>query len=276
MNSLATSDFEQTSTTADRWALKLRKWYLDGVTLAGDVCIGYQAQLSAGPLATGYRGLLLRNAQGLVEDKSGWGRGEAPALQASGDWHWSEWMKGHWRPQGAGMASVLWNGPGVRIHWNCVAPSCLARVQSVCSGESVDWAMMGYVECLELSLSTLTLPFRSLHWGRALVGGHSVVWINWDEGKTLCRVWFDGVLVEAHLEGQGPQRIVGVNWSIELQQHAVLRDRELGMALPDVIRRQAGALANSHEAKWLGQACLRGMGSSPSIGWAIFERVVWQ
>ena len=276
MNLLATCDFDPTSSNVDRWALRLNKWYLDGVTQAGDVCIGYQAELSVGPLATGYRGLLLRNAQGLVEDKSGWGRGEAPSLQESGDWQWSEWMTGHWRPQGAGMASVLCDLPGVRIHWTCVAPNCLARVQSVCAGEAVDWAMEGYVEHLELSLSTLTLPFHCLHWGRAVVAGHSVVWIDWDEGKTLSRVWLDGTLVDARLEGQGPQRIVGGNWSIELQQHAVLRDRELGMALPQVIRRQAGALANSHESKWLGRASLSGMGANPSVGWAIFERVVWQ
>ncbi|MBK9238065.1 MAG: hypothetical protein IPO19_19625 [Rhodoferax sp.] len=70
----------------DRWALKLRKWYLDGVTPAGDVCIGYQAQLQAGPLATGYRGLLLRSAQGVVEDHSGGQR--RPGVAAR---HWSEW-----------------------------------------------------------------------------------------------------------------------------------------------------------------------------------------
>lgn len=260
----------------NRWALKLRKWYLDGVTQAGDVCIGYQAQLQVGPLATGYRGLLLRSAQGRVEDHSGWGRGEAPCLQASGAWHWSEWMSGHWQPQGPGMASLLWEGPGVRIHWNCVAPHCLARVQSVCAGVPVDWALAGYLECMELSLSTLRLPFRSLRWGRAIVADHSLVWIDWDEGKTLSRVWLDGMLVDARLEGPGPQRIVAANWSLELQAQAVLRDRELGMALPDAIRRQAGALANSHEVKWLGRASLQGLAADQLTGWAIFERVVWQ
>lgn len=276
MNPMPSSEFGLTRTGTDRWALKLRKWYLDGVTAAGEVCIGYQAQLQLGPLAAGYRGLLLRNAQGVVDDRSGWGRGEAPNQQASGDWQWTEWMTGYWRPQGAGMASVLWDGPGVRIQWNCVAPNCLTRVQSHCKGESVDWAMAGYLECMELSLSRLTLPFRSLRWGRAIVAGHSVVWIDWDEGKTLSRVWFDGVLVNARLDGQGPQRIVGANWGIDLQQHAVLRDRELGMVLPDAIRRQAGALANSHEVKWLGQANLHGLDADQPNGWAIFERVVWQ
>ena len=174
------------------------------------------------------------------------------------------------------MTSMLWDGPGVRIHWNCVAPNCLARVQSVCAGDVVDWAMAGYLECMELSLSTLRLPFRCLRWGRAIVAGHSLVWIDWDEGKTLSRVWFDGALVEARLEGPGPQRIIGANWSLDLQAHAVLRDRELGMALPDVVRHQAGALANSHEVKWLGRASLHGLAADQPTGWAIFERVVWQ
>ncbi|MBK9238066.1 MAG: hypothetical protein IPO19_19630 [Rhodoferax sp.] len=131
--------------------------------------------------------------------------------------------------------------------------------------------MVGYLECMELSLSTLRLPFRSLRWGRAILAGHSLVWIDWDGGQTLSRVWLDGVLVDARLEGPGPQRIVAANWTLELQEHAVLRDRELGMALPDTIRRQAGALANSHEVKWLGHASLHGLAADQPTGWAILN-----
>ncbi len=259
----------------NRWALRLRKWCLDGVSTEGDVCIGYQATLQLGPLNTGYRGLLLRNAQGQEQDRSAWGSGRAPSGDASSGWQWSEWMTGEWQPQIQGMTSVLWDGPGVHIQWNCLSPLCQTRVKSVCAGNPVDWLMQGYLECMDLSLASLSLPLRSLRWGRAIAAGHSVVWIDWDDGKTLTKVWLDGVPTPARLEGEGPDRLLGSGWQLVLKPHAVLRHRELGNVLPDLIRDQFGVLANSHEVKWLGRANIGGLDADATDGWAIYERVVW-
>ena len=124
-----------------RSLLELRKWYLDGVSPAGDVCIGYSAALRIGPFTTGYRGLLLRGAQGSRQERSRWGGSGAPRQDEMGAWHWSEWMQGQWQPLTQGMDSLLWQGPGARIHWHCLAPRCRTKLQSNCAGEPVDWAM---------------------------------------------------------------------------------------------------------------------------------------
>lgn len=160
---------------------RLRKWYLDCVAPSGagaEAFIGYWARLDWGALRLGYASALHAPARGQLAESHTFLPGRGPALSSQGV-RWSCRRLGisaAWHRAAPPVRRTLLDSPAGRIDWDCLLPAGPARLRLPGDG----LGGLGYVERLELTCEPWKLPFSTLHWGRFLAPGASLVWIVWE------------------------------------------------------------------------------------------------
>ena len=275
---------------------RLRKWYLDCVAPRGaevDAFIGYWARLDWGALRLGYASALHVPAAGDAAERHTFLPGRGPALSSQG----VRWpcrrlgISAAWHRSAPPIRRTLLDSPAGRIEWDCLLPAGPARLRLPGDG----LAGLGYVERLELTLEPWKLPFRTLHWGRFLAPGASLVWIAWEgddatpattspvgssSGDSEARwVFRDSRPVE--VVEFSPSRLVTrdgtAEAALQLECARVLRS---GPVVSPALRSVA-ALATripapfltAREEKWLSRGRLESPERKSIHGWAIHEIV---
>lgn len=246
----------------------LTKWYLDCVSHAGDALVGYAAQLSSGVLRARYASLLraspssapaslvrLRGAT-LPELHAGRVTWTAPALDLVGTWS-----------HGAAPLHVeLLDEPGA-LSWSCHLPR--AQVELRHRGQRL--AGDGYAESLTMRVPPWRLPIDELRWGRAHVGAHTLVWLDWRGPRPLRRVFLDGHERDGDVTDDAV-RVPGL--TVSLRKAATLRKGDVAKTalarLPALSRLLSRHRLHLVEEKWLSRAA-----AGHQHGWAIHEVVRW-
>lgn len=254
------------------------KWYLDLVTSDGVVVIGYAIEVR-------WLGLDLRMASRLVarpgersEVRTLVGE-HTPVRDEDGDLVWTAdalGLRASWRPDAAPFGRTLLDAPEGRIEWTCAMPR--ARATAVTATATHDG--LGYVEHIHLSVAPWSLPFHALRWGRHVSDRHSLVWIEWDDGRALRAVWLDGQpQPSARAETAGVSGLSG-RWALQWHEGRDLARRRIGAliedAAPALAAPVAGRLARMQEHKQVAASSLvDGAGRPLDAGWTIHEVVTW-
>ncbi len=256
----------------------LSKWYLDAVSDAGEVFIGYRATVRWGRLGFPYASTLAAGA-GEARTRATVKSEEEPILR-EGVLAWASsplGVKGRWHALAAAkVARTLYESPEGSVSWRCVLPA--ARCELVRGGQS--FSGLGYVEHLSSTLPPWKLPIDTLRWGRFLTEAHSVVWIDWrketEGGPPRSWIFFDGREVRGEVSEESVF-FEGGRVSLPASGRLVLRSGRLSYLLRNLpISLRTSPLARAlamHETKWRTRGCIELPGKPRAAGWAIHEIV---
>jgi hypothetical protein len=255
---------------------ELDKWYLDLVTADGAAVVLYSARLHWGVLQVGYAGRIV-SQDGQVMDSSTVREVTAPLVDGS-TLRWSNRLlavEGVWQRRAPPIERTLARTDQGAIEWHCHMPRADVRLML----DDRALTGFGYVERLQLDMPPWQLPFNRLRWGRHTSADHSVVWIEWDDGRAGRWIWHNGA--DATGAVLGDHRVAGLTGDAELTfgPDATVRDHRVLPALaewlPEPIQRAMGPLAAMHERRWLAPSVVRVPGSAPDPGWTLHEEVTW-
>ncbi|MFI5311418.1 MAG: hypothetical protein ACHQQ3_09310 [Gemmatimonadales bacterium] len=256
----------------------LVKWYADCTTAAGDALILYSAELRWRGPPIRYTSLLTHRDGGPAKTRFSLRKEPAPVVsEGSVGWRSAAWRaEGQWREAGPELHELLFDSPGGRLEWSCIAPRATAHARV---GDTAPLRGWGYVERLRLTVPPWRLPIRRLRWGRFINETDSLVWIDWSGPYTRRVVYDNGEAATARTIGDRELVLGDGRTTLGLDPVAVLRDGALGTTalsvLPDLHRIFPSALLDVRECKWLSRATLRRPGRPDSIGMAIHEVVEW-
>src|SRR5450759_1984877 len=149
---------------------ELSKWYGDCISESGDVRIAYCAQVRYGRLKAHYSSLLDGEAVShslrpyRIVDEGQTLFWEAPGLSA------------FWSRQDAELRATVFESEEGAVEWRCVMPKGSACLNG---GRG-----LGYAEHLRITIAPWKLPIRTLRWGRFLTPNTTLIWIDWQVGRT--------------------------------------------------------------------------------------------
>lgn len=247
----------------------LTKWYLDCITDGGDARIGYSAQLTAGLLKMRYASVLSASVARAPEVTTRL-RGAALPVPHGDHLDWAVKglrVTGRWTSSGqAPLQLELLDEPGA-LSWHCLQPRATVELTH---GEHTLVAS-GYAECVTMRVPPWDLPIDELHWGRAHVGPHTVVWIDWRGPRNVQRVFVDGEVADGQVSETA---VVTSRLRVDLERRVTLRAGEVSQTvfarLPAVSRLLSRHKLKLTETKWLSAAS-----AEHERGWAIHEVVRW-
>jgi hypothetical protein len=251
----------------------LSKWYVDAVGEAGEVFIGYRANLRWRRLAISYAATLTGGVHE-ARTRSTVRPEEEPDL-FEGTLAWTEPrldVSATWRALAQPICRTLYETPEGAVVWNCVLPS--AEFERARNGSLVRG--LGYAEHLSLTLPPWKLPIDTLRWGRFLAPGRSVVWIDW-QAPERSRTWVFVDGVEARGAGVSDEEIAFEGGRIRLpsESRLPLRAGRLSnllrnLSLPLPLFRRVRSI---QETKWRTRGLLECAGAPAVEAWAIHEVV---
>ncbi len=251
-------------------SFSLSKWYLDTVSESGEAALAYAAELTAGPLRQRYASLLTA-APGSAPRSHTTLRDARLPVQHGAVVEWAVGplkVAGCWRARAPAIATCeLLDAPGA-LTWHCLQPRAAAEI--VCSGHELSGN--GYVERLELTVPPWQLPIEELRWGRAHVGEHTWVWIDWRGPRAQRHLFLDGVRIDGEVSDTSVRMS---KLTVTLTPALTLRGGDVaGTALARAPSLRA--LLERHklvldEHKWLSTASV-----GRQRGWAIHEVVRWR
>lgn len=249
----------------------LEKYYFDGVTSEGDVFIGYEGSIKLFWFTFSFSGILFAGCNGNSNEHFAWKSGSKPEIE-SDLISWSpegSASRFTWKGCSGNCEELLYTDSHSRIRWSCLA----SRAEFIGDFGNKTFTGLGYSEKVEITLSSLKLPFKELLWGRAHIGHDSLVWINWKHGLDKCWIWLNGKRVDGRLIGAMPDEI-HINGEIYiLYRERLIRKRPVYSALKKAVRILSGGLSNAREEKILGTVIQH---SSGRKGTALYERIVWE
>jgi hypothetical protein len=253
---------------------RLRAWYLDCVSEAGDAFLGRSARLSWDGLRVRGSAMLVAPHGGSAEERHSLVPGAEPRTLRNGlSWRCEPVdVEGTWRSRTAPIGRTLLGGHAGALEWACLAPSATARVRA--GGAMVDG--LGYAECLTLTLDPQELPFRTFFRGRFVAPGASLIWIVWDGVVNAHFVFLDGR--DGPVAQLSPDRIAGEDGTtMQLEQaHVLQRESALCAALPtlpELAGRPHVPFLTSREETRLRRGTLLRPGKEPTSGWVVEQEL---
>jgi hypothetical protein len=253
----------------------LSKWYVDCVSPAGDVFIGYSARLLWRGAALTFASTLVRANGRDALSRTSLRRSPAPLVEGSEiRWrHGALAVEGVWRSRGKPCRQLVYSSPEGRITWHGLQPRSCASV----SAAGTPIAGWGYAEHLEMTVRPWRLPLDVLRWGRFTGESGSVVWIDWQGPEPRTFVFTDGERIADAVVDDTGVGMPGRRLVLDAEGRAVLRDGTLGTTAlaeaPRVARLLPGWILGVRECKWLSRAALTEDGETTDAGWAIHEVV---
>jgi hypothetical protein len=251
----------------------LIKWYLDCVTDAGDVFIGYAALLSYRSLHLTFSSALTCSRSGAAGSKRSFRSSRLPRTEGDG----IRWtcpplhVDGFWRSRCPSADRQLLEDDGRVLRWSCLQPSSDVSVVA----DSERFAGLGYAEVLELSIPPWELPITELRWGRFISETDALVWIDWKGAHPLTYVIRNGT--DVPFGSVTDDGVEAGGYSLALHERTIIRHEPvLSLGLHKI----AGASSlipmrflGTDECKWRSRGTLVRPNVSPVSGWAIHEIV---
>ncbi|MFN2391653.1 MAG: hypothetical protein ABR566_06770 [Pyrinomonadaceae bacterium] len=256
----------------------LSKWYMDCVSDAGDVFIGYAALLQWKALSINYSSILQYQNGKQTESRTSLRKFSPPQIKDC-LLNWSSdslEIKGTWKAISSPIERTIFESDAGDIKWQCLQPLAEADIYI---GKERRLKGLGYAEHISISIPPWQLPIEELRWGRFLSDRNSLVWIDWQGPYPLQLVLYDGVQAEnAHVSDSEITFDDGRR-VLSLEEKQVLREGALINTALSVIPGIGKILPlrslNTYECKWRSRGFLKEQSRPVSEGWVIHEIVRW-
>ncbi len=256
----------------------LSKWYLDCVTDAGDVFVGYAARLGFRGVELGYSGVLNGGERGGTRTATSLRHFSEPRRHGSA-LLWSATslgVRGLWASDARPVERRLLEQDGGVLDWSCLQPR--ARV-AVRGRRGKAWKGLGYAENVRMTIRPWRLPIDELRWGRFVSAEETLVWIDWRGPRPLTLLFRNGEQLQGARVGDSGVTAEADGTVLELNGHDTLRvGRLVSTALSRVLplrKLLPEKILNAHECKWRSRGVLKRGRERVAEGWAIHEVVRW-
>ena len=256
----------------------LSKWYLDCVSGAGDVFIGYAALLQWKAFTLKYSSVLEKQKDRPTEVRTSLVRFAAPQITGS-LLSWSSeslGINGTWKALSAPFERTLFESEAGDIKWRCLQPRAEADIYI---GKDRRLHGLGYAEHIAITIAPWQLPIEELRWGRFLSESGSLVWIDWRGPHPLRLVLHNGVEAETAQVTDSEVSFYEGRQILRLEEKQILREGALINTALSVIPGIGKILPlrslNTYECKWRSRGFLKDSAAPESEGWAIHEIVRW-
>jgi hypothetical protein len=251
----------------------LVKWYMDCVTDCGDAAILYCADLHWRGVHLTYSSVLTVH-KGLVESHSSMAR---YSLSATSNQILVEFprleVSGSWKADAAPVQRTVYENASGSVEWNCLQPRSLVTLKV--GGR--EYAGLGYVECLTVTLPPWQLPMRQLRWGRFVSAEESLAWVDWQGTYCTSFAIHNGRVCETLSVSDTEIAIPGA--TLRMEEGFSLRAGRLGATVlpgaPALGKLLPRSLRSIEEQKWRSRGIWKEQDRS-SHGWVIHEVVHWK
>jgi hypothetical protein len=180
---------------------------------------------------------------------------------------------GTWEADTKGVERTVYEHGTGRVHWNCLQPRSLARVQI---GDR-EMCGLGYAECLTMTGPPWKLPMRQLHWGRFVSLQDSLAWVDWQGTYNTSFAILNGEELMPLTVSESEVAVDGATLRIEAGMP--LRSGRLGSTIlpgaPAIAKLLPLSIFNVEEYKWRSRGELAAPDRT-SRGWVIHEVVHWK
>jgi hypothetical protein len=255
-------------------SFSLVKWYMDCVTDSGEAAIVYLADLHWRGIHARIGSVLTTNDRHSPVTSTSLGR---YTLRSSPERITIEHSKlkiaGCWLSGAAAHQHKVYESSAGSVVWNCIQPRSRAKL----SVEGREFAGLGYVECLNVTVPPLQLPLQELRWGRFVAPDHTLAWVDWKGTYSTSFALLDTRLTT--LSSASDREVIADDAVLQMASGSSLRSGRLGATiLPGALglrRLFPRRLFGIDEQKSLSLGTLTIAGQS-STGWVIHEVVKWQ
>lgn len=252
------------------------KWYLDGITPAGDTWIGYWTRLAWRGLAVAWHSVARSRSTPALHESSSLAAVDPPVWRA-GHLVWQAPALGvtlEYQPTARSFARTLFRGPGGSVEWHCEVPAAHAtcHLTTLPPLEGV-----GYAERIHFTIPPWRLPLRELRWGRWIAedAAASLIWIDWLGQEPRTWVVLNGTDLPASRVSD--DAVVGRGAELVMADRHLIRTRALAdlvHGIPALTPLLPKKFLHLRETRWQGRGELRRAGHAPLRGLTLSEHVI--
>lgn len=254
----------------------LSKWYMDCVSDAGDVFIGYAASLRWRGLAIHYSSTLKWRSGGDIRSRTSLQKISAPVITGTS----LQWappplaIEGTWNATVPPIERRLFESDNGIVEWRCLQPHGTAEIHF---GNEPAIQGLGYAEHMSMTIPPWRLPIEELRWGRFLSKDDGLIWIEWRGPHPLSLILHNGIEVDGATITERDVTLDGKSLTLAFDKSHVLREGHLAETalsmIPGIGRILPASILRTHERKWRSHGILRRDEEIISEGWAIHEVV---
>jgi hypothetical protein len=251
---------------------RMSKWYLDCVTDSGDVSIAYTGSLQWGPVHLHYSNLREGGVLPRTQD-SLWPQPEPEIENSVVRWHSKALsLTAEWTRDVDELRETLFESAEGTIEWRCVAPRAWAKMGN--------FAGLGYVEQIMITVPPSKIPIQTITWGRFLTPTDWIVWLAWTQPGCPPRqiLYLNGAQVPNPVIEDDELRF-GDGSRLTLDRSLQIRTNDSDTSSLGSIPGLSGTfpmrLLQLNESKWRSKGALERPGQPDLEGWAIHEELVW-
>jgi len=257
----------------------ISKWYMDCVSEAGDVLVGYSTLIKWRNLTKGVSSTLEHTEATGSRTRVSM-RGFQPPELDENTLRWRSrplGVDGEWVADEAPVKKRLLDADEGFIDWSCYQPRARVRIARSDSRQVIEG--LGYVEHLRMTVRPWELPIEELRWGRFVAAGQSLVWIEWRGPRPLTVAFRNGLPVEVSAVSDKELALEdGVR--LQLEDRLVLREGPLVSTVfsetPLLRSLLPDKMLKTYECKWRSRGRLSCPRQEESRGWVIHEVVRWE
>lgn len=256
----------------------LSKWYMDCVSDAGDVFIGYAATLRWKALSINYSSVLEHRFGEPLEARTSLLK-FSPLEISGSSLAWSSDSLGvtaSWKAIASPIEQTIFESDMGSIIWRCIAPIADAEVRTQ---NQPCLKGLGYAEHITLTIPPWQLPIDELRWGRFLSDSDHLIWIGWRGTHPLTLVYHNGIAIDGSQVTDNEISFADGRLTISRNDRRVLREGAListALAMiPGIKKLIPRRILDGHESKWCSKGVMKKPDAMDLNGWVIHEVVRW-
>jgi hypothetical protein len=186
-------------------------------------------------------------------------------------------VSGEWKAVHKSLPALIFrDDSGQELIWDCHHPLTMTQIEF--GGNK--YAGIGYGETLTLNIKPWNLPVDELRWGRFNSDQDNVTWINWKGPHPLNLLYFNGKEYnDAIVDKDDGISFSDGNIRLVFGKISVVTDGRLSGLFSSAPWMKAlfpKRILNVNEVKYKSRTTLLINFELKSIGWSLFENVIWK
>jgi hypothetical protein len=256
---------------------RIVKLYADCIDDSGNCFIVYNAELQFFFMRFYYGALIFSDSEDAMNEITSFKKALVQISEDKLDFiHKSLGIQGKWKRTADAILEHLFRDPNNReLIWNCHHPKALTEINH----EGKLYRGLGYAETLSLFFKPWNLPINELYWGRYLSESDTIIWIKWIGSFPLNKIFYNNAEYnDAFIENDNIVFGDGA-FHLTFNKVSIIRKGKLSKVLtrmPWLKVLFKHSILNSVEQKYKAKSTFSSDMKVLSIGWSLYETVLWE